>query len=311
MKNNLQLNKSMKISYLYLFLGCILFTLANCGSGNESPTKPARNAHTTASGTKYVFHKQNPQGKKLKTGDLLDFHLVIRNSLDSIIRNTYKESPEGIREMPFEETYFIGKEKPNFKEVFSQVAEGDSLSFWIKADSLAENGGFLPQKMPKGSYLKFTVKILKIRSRQEINQENQKLLNSQRKKDSILIEKFVEELKKKEKKLIIQTTKTGLKYIHWKEGTGKQPLKNDTINVNYTSKLLNGTTYDHSETPTELTIGSITPEGLEEGIALMKEGGKSTFILPSHLGYGTQGMGEIIPPNTVLVIDIELLKVKK
>ncbi len=289
----------------------IIFFFTNCVGGSDSPTKPASNAHTTASGLKYVFHKQNPQGKKAKLGDLIDFHLVIKNSFDSIIRNSYQETPEGIREMPFEETYFIGKEKPNFREIFGQVAEGDSISFWVKSDSIAEQGGYLKAKMPKGSDLKFTVKILKIRTRQEIQKANEKLLDAQRKKDSLLIDEYVENIKKKDKIINFKTTSTGLRYAHIKEGIGKNAIKGDTVNVNYSGKLLNGTEYEHSETAIELLIGDITPSGLEEAISLMKEGGKGTFILPSYLGYGEKGMGELVPKNTILVFDVELSKVKK
>lgn len=289
----------------------IIFFFTNCVGGSDSPTKPASNAHTTASGLKYVFHKQNPQGKKAKLGDLIDFHLVIKNSFDSIIRNSYQETPEGIREMPFEETYFIGKEKPNFREIFGQVAEGDSISFWVKSDSIAEQGGYLKAKMPKGSDLKFTVKILKIRTRQEIQKANEKLLDAQRKKDSLLIDNYVENIKKKDKIINFKTTSTGLRYAHIKEGIGKNAIKGDTVNVNYSGKLLNGTEYEHSETAIELLIGDITPSGLEEAISLMKEGGKGTFILPSYLGYGEKGMGELVPKNTILVFDVELSKVKK
>ncbi|TAE72145.1 MAG: peptidylprolyl isomerase [Bacteroidetes bacterium] len=289
----------------------IILFLTNCVGGSESPTKPAHNAHTTASGIKYVFHKQNPSGKKAKLGDLIDFHLVVRNSLDSVIRNSYQESPEGIREMPFEETYFIGKENPNFREVFSQVAQGDSLSFWIKADSLSEQGGYIKTKMPKGSDLKFTIKILKIRSREEIQKANEKLLEGQRKKDSVLIDNYVENLKKKDKNINFKATESGLRYLHTKEGIGKSGTKGDTVNINYSGKLLNGAEYQQSETNSEFLIGDITPLGLEEAISLMKEGGKSTFIIPSHLGYGEKGMDELVPKNTILVFDVELLKVKK
>lgn len=299
----------MNLKYIYILFLLPIICFSSCVGGSDSPTKPAHNAHTTSSGIKYVFHKQNAQGKKAKLGDLIDFHLIIRNSFDSVIRNSYKETPEGIRETPLEETYWIGKERPNFREIFLQVSEGDSLSFWIKSDSLAENGGHLKNKMPKGSDLKYTIKILKIRSRKEIEQSNQKLLEVQRKKDSVLIDNYVENLKKKN--IIFKTTQTGLRYTHIREGNGKNALKGDTVNVNYTGKLLDGTAYENSESSTEFLIGDVTPTGLDEALTLMKEGGKSTFILPSHLGYGEKGMGELVPTNAILVFDIELLKVKK
>lgn len=95
-----------------------------------------------------------------------------------------------------------------------------------------------------------------------------------------------------------------------KEGIGKQPIIGDTIDVNYISRLLNSKVYDKSEATTEFTVGNIVPAGLDEGIALLKEGSKAVFLLPSSIGFGEKGMGAVVPPNAVLVYEIELVKVK-
>ncbi len=113
-------------------------------------------------------------------------------------------------------------------------------------------------------------------------------------------------------------TPSGLKYIDMKVGKGDQPKQGQTIIVNYTGKLTNGTTFDSNVDPkfghtqpfiTAIGVGKVIP-GWDEGMVSMKVGGKRRLIVPSELGYGPQGSGEKIPPNSTLIFDVELIKVQ-
>ncbi len=110
----------------------------------------------------------------------------------------------------------------------------------------------------------------------------------------------------------VKTTASGLQYEVLTEGTGPSPAATDTVAVHYEGKLLDGTIFDSSYKrgqPAEFPLNRVIP-GWTEGVQLMKTGSKYRFTIPPELGYGAQGAGGVIPPNAVLVFDIELLGVQ-
>ena len=107
------------------------------------------------------------------------------------------------------------------------------------------------------------------------------------------------------------TLPDGLKYIDVVAGTGKQPAKGDTITVQYTGWLSNGTKFDSSRdrgTPAsfQIGVGAVIP-GWDEAVITMKIGGKRKLILPPALGYGAAGQPPTIPANSTLIFMVELL----
>jgi len=114
------------------------------------------------------------------------------------------------------------------------------------------------------------------------------------------------------KKTGVTTTSTGLQYEVLTQGTGIQPKPTDTVEVHYEGKLTDGTIFDSSiqrgQTASFRLDQVIT--GWTEGLQLMKAGSKYRFTIPSGLAYGEMGAGTI-PPNAVLIFDVELIKVTK
>ena len=92
------------------------------------------------------------------------------------------------------------------------------------------------------------------------------------------------------------------------------PKDGDRVTVHYTGMLKNGQVFDashHRNKPFTFPLGvGQVIRGWDEGIVGMKEGGKRTLVIPSHLAYGRRGRGGVIPPNAELTFDIELLEVK-
>jgi len=109
----------------------------------------------------------------------------------------------------------------------------------------------------------------------------------------------------------VSTTPSGLQYETLVAGTGMAPGVDDTVKVHYEGRLVNGQVFDSSierGTPAEFGLSQVIP-GWTEGLQLMKAGGKTRFTIPSELAYGPGGTRGI-PPNSVLIFDVELLEVK-
>ena len=110
------------------------------------------------------------------------------------------------------------------------------------------------------------------------------------------------------------TTPSGLKYIDEVIGTGPSPLRGRTVTVHYTGMLEDGTKFESSldrGQPYDFRIGvGGVVKGWDEGIMTMRIGGRRRLIIPPDLGYGATGRPPLIPPNSTLIFDIELINVK-
>ena len=119
---------------------------------------------------------------------------------------------------------------------------------------------------------------------------------------------FLEENKKRPG---IVTLPSGLQYEVINEGTGKKPKATDQVRCHYEGTLVDGTLFDSSiqrGEPAVFGVNQVIP-GWVEALQLMSEGAKWKLYIPSDLGYGARGAGEMIPPHSTLVFEVELLEV--
>lgn len=121
-------------------------------------------------------------------------------------------------------------------------------------------------------------------------------------------EKFLKENKDKEG---VKTLKDGLQYKVLEEGDGPSPDESDSVTVEYTGRLIDGTVFDSSEQngkPVTFPVDAVIP-GWTEALQIMKEGGEYELFIPPNLAYGERGAGSQIGPNETLIFKVKLLKV--
>ncbi|MGV3591192.1 MAG: FKBP-type peptidyl-prolyl cis-trans isomerase [Gammaproteobacteria bacterium] len=113
----------------------------------------------------------------------------------------------------------------------------------------------------------------------------------------------------------VMTTASGLQYSVVEEAAdanAPMPKETDTVSVHYTGTLVDGTVFDSSverNEPATFPLNGVIP-GWTEGLQLMKVGSKYRFFIPSELAYGEQGAPPVIPPNSTLIFDVELLSIE-
>lgn len=109
----------------------------------------------------------------------------------------------------------------------------------------------------------------------------------------------------------VKTTPKGVQYKVLKDSTGISPKASDKVKVHYIGSLLNGTEFDNSVKrgePLEFPVNAVI-EGWQDLLQVMKEGMKVKAWIPSALAYGEAGVPPLIPANSLLVFEVELLKV--
>lgn len=113
------------------------------------------------------------------------------------------------------------------------------------------------------------------------------------------------------KKAGVITLPSGLQYEIVKEGNGKRPAATDRVQCHYEGTLINGTVFDSSIKRGEPAVFGVNQviKGWVEALQLMPEGSKWRLYIPYDMAYGEHGAGEMIPPYSALIFDVELIKV--
>lgn len=175
------------------------------------------------------------------------------------------------------------------QEVVDSIEQGDRIND-IKIERIGEDA----QKF------KVTKEIFA-----QLVQEASKKAMERRKNE---IERVEKEIANRWPKAI--KTPSGLQYVVLKEGDGKaHPKYGQKVTVHYTGTLLDGRMFDssvHRGEPATFAIGQVI-DGWNEALQTMSKGEKRTLIIPPELGYGVHGYPGIIPPNSYLIFDVELL----
>ncbi|MBR4773296.1 MAG: FKBP-type peptidyl-prolyl cis-trans isomerase [Bacteroidales bacterium] len=274
--------------------------LAACGSGDMKGYKQTEN------GLYYRFEQQDKNAQQVEEGDVLVGEMTIR--LDTTVLRTNVGRTE--RLMPAIPMY-----DGVLHEGIMMMHVGEKATFAIEADSMAK---FMqPNQMPpmyeKGKGMKFyyEINLQDIVTKDEFAAEQANYeaeMEKARSAEPELIANYV-----KENNIKAQPNADGLYVIVKKQGKGTKVAVGRQVAIHYTGRLLDGTVFDSSvgNEPLSYVVGQMgLIRGWEEGVMGQPEGSQLQLIIPSALGYGSQGAGQMIPPYSTLVFDLDIVSVK-
>jgi peptidylprolyl isomerase len=230
----------------------------------------------TPSGLKYKITKQG-QGEFPKPGDQVWLHFYAKFEIDSLYDSSAEAGP-----LDFYLGY--GQLIKGWEEGLQLVQPGGTILL-VVPPQLAY--GSSPQhNIPANSTLIFEIALLQVNAGELVKPYS--------------IENF--KLEKSKKKL---------KYYTIVEGEGSTAQLGDNAYVHYTAYLPDGTLFDSSikkSEPVRITVGvNQVIQGWDMGLQLMKKGGKIKLIVPAELAYGAKGYQNKVPPNTPIILDIEMV----
>ena len=298
-------------NFLITIAGLSAVFLASCGGPSPFPEyEEAEN------GTYFLLHTKGTGTQTVDTGGAVFVKIKFKTDKDSVFLDINKETRAASYPMRVDKSEFKG----DFLDMFMRLHAGDSASFFIRLDSLkahfAEEFKFEP-KYDTMEYLGFSVKVDSIYDRKRVQELRKDAETAQKKQQEIgmamqaeeplAIEKYIAE-----KKITQKPSATGVYYIETAKGKGEGIKDGQTVSIKYTGKFLDGQTFDSSENsaqPLTFVVGQhqVIP-GMEEGLLLMKKGGKGTLIIPSAQAY--RDGGGRMKPFATLVFDIEVVEVK-
>lgn len=264
-------------------------------------------------GYSYINHTKK-EGVKPVEGDYAYFNYYFRLKDSLLHTNAAANRPEKMK-IPTADEKVMPQMQP-MHSAFKQMTIGDSLSFFIHIDSFPNK----PPNLGDAKYVTQTFVLMDIKSADEYTADMEK--------ERVMKEAKAKIFKEREAEIAsavvatakqytggkldaqIKTTNTGLKYIIHSKGEGPLPEKGNNVEVQYYGALTNGQGFDNSFKRGDtfkfpLGMGRVI-KGWDEGIALLNEGSKATFFVPSHLAYGKAGAPPTIPEDAELIFYVEL-----
>jgi len=250
----------------------------------------------TDTGLYYKIYSVSEGEVKAQTGDFISLDMKYTTEGDSVLF----DSKTGMGGQPIRFQLPPSDFGGDLYEGIRMLSPGDSAEFLINADSLFTITFKMPNRpefIDSNAYLKFFVTLHSAES-----------LETMQVKETELLEQYIQA-----NGLTVEPLESGLYYIEIVPGTGKAIETGDIVTFHFNLMLSDGTqvfsSYDKGE-PMQLTCGKpFDTPGFDQGVSLMKKGGKAKFIVPSSIAFGQAGRGAIIPPYSTLIYDVEVTDV--
>ncbi|MBR1850141.1 MAG: FKBP-type peptidyl-prolyl cis-trans isomerase [Bacteroidales bacterium] len=290
--------------------------LAACNSSDLKGFKK------TDTGLYYKFEKTDKSGAQPQSGDVLVGEMVFRFDTVELFNNM--GNPNRIM-MVYENGTFAG----DINEGLKMMHVGEHAVFAVEADSVAKYMG--PGQMPPfyqegtGMKLYYDITLQDIVTKDELAEEQANYMEEMQRRQTeepATIAKYISD-----NNITAKPNADGLYKIIRKAGNGPRVAAGKHVAINYTGRLTDGTIFDSSVEQDAVAGGIYNPQrpyepmdyvvgqmqlikGWEDGIMGEAQGTELTLVIPSALAYGSRGAGELIPPFSPLVFDIQIVSVQ-
>jgi FKBP-type peptidyl-prolyl cis-trans isomerase len=269
----------------------------------------------TPLGMRYIHHIKTG-GKKAELNDIMKIQFRVfgmtKAGKDTLLADTWAH---GTKPLPAE------VDKMPFKDVYTVVSQGDSVTVLVPIDGTPGT-----EFAKLGSDIRYQLKIFDVMKRSEYEAEMRAVMEKKRAEEALLQQQQREKMKTSPlglkqdsliQKYLSDNKLTGVKHesgmyiVFDSKGEGAKVQKGEEISVHYSGFLPDGTKFDSSRDrnqPFTVKIGlGMVIQGWDIGLLEFNKGGKGKLVIPSYLAYGERGAGGSIPPNSILIFDVEVL----
>ena len=292
----------MKRKSLLVTVLCMVAVLffASC---NDKGSKQFPGFKQTKDGLYYQFHHQDMSAKAPQMTDFLKVQMLCY--LHDSLFYDWAET-DGVAMIQLAEPHFPG----DLQAAYAMMHEGDSASFYIKADSIADRYyGQNPDSVGISAedYFRYDIKLLEIKSEEEFKEEVAEINAARAEKSREQLATYVEE-----NGITVKPTESGIYILPLEKGKGRCPVKGEKVEVDYDVYTLKGDLVGSSSKSEEVfsfVLGEgYVIKGWEEVLPMMHLGEKVRAIIPFDMAYGEHSVFGM-PPFTNLVYDIKLNKI--
>lgn len=293
---------------LLLFLALACTTLYSCTSTKK--VKVVDKPYTTLpSGIKYKIVKDAKGKTYPEDGQYVEIFIKTMFE-DSLIFDSKTQTAGKPVAFPIKEPAFNG----DLTEGIKLLTPGDSGIFLVPVDTLKANKQNMQPWMEAGKDIKYSIELVSIKTLEQLKAEKEKenpdVKTSPEEDDKKLQAYF------KEKGVSPEKTSSGVYYLITEKTDNEKAIPGQKVTMNYTGYLMNGNKFDSNIDP---QFGHVQPfefilgrgqviRGWDIGVAKLNKGEKATLYIPSHLAYGPNSPTSAIPPNAILIFDVELVK---
>jgi FKBP-type peptidyl-prolyl cis-trans isomerase len=307
-------SKVIKLGILSVVIASVFTACKNSGSFQTD----------SATGVQYKFINHNENGTKPAMNDYARVKLVGVAVSSSGKDTEMFNSNKTMDPRDTNKSYMIPLHKSFngcLEQGIAMMAIGDSAVFKVNADSLFMKTFSRGQKTPPfikpGSDFTFYVKLVSIKTQNEVNQMQQAEMarrqaeaEKHKAEEAPAIAKYLADNHYEK----VKPTKDSLFVLERSGGKGKAIKDGDSVEVSYKGTLLDGTEFDasakHGGSLKMLYKADMQLiKGWVEMLGTMHEGEKAKILVPSSLAYGPRQAGPMIPPYSPLVFELEVLKV--